>query len=86
MKIAKARDAEVLVVFRIAVLTKAPEHFIEDELAQELGFLTRGKINGLDLAADVALFVGQEDTPNRLFIDNSCIKVHRCAGDGKGWP
>jgi transposase len=25
-----------------------------------------------------------EDAPDRLFIDSSCIKVHRCAGGGKG--
>jgi hypothetical protein len=23
---------------------------------------------------------GKEDTPDRLFIDNGCIKEHRCAG------
>ena len=27
---------------------------------------------------------GAEDVPDRLFIDSSCIKVHRCAGGGKG--
>ena len=27
---------------------------------------------------------GPEDAPDRLFIDSSCIKVHRCAGGGKG--
>lgn len=27
-----------------------------------------------------------EDTQDRLFIDSSCIKVHRCAGGGKGGP
>ena len=26
------------------------------------------------------------DAPDRLFIDSSCIKVHRCAGGGKGGP
>ena len=26
---------------------------------------------------------GAEDAPDRLFIDSSCIKVHRCAGGGK---
>jgi transposase len=26
---------------------------------------------------------GAEDTPDRLFIDSSCIKVHRCAGGAK---
>lgn len=31
---------------------------------------------------------GSDDAPDRLFIDSSCIKVHRCAGGGKGgaWP
>jgi transposase len=29
---------------------------------------------------------GTQDTPDRLFIDSSCIKVHRCAGGGKGGP
>jgi hypothetical protein len=24
------------------------------------------------------------DAPDRLFIDSSCIKVHRCAGGGRG--
>ena len=27
---------------------------------------------------------GGEDVPDRLFIDSTCIKVHRCAGGGKG--
>jgi mannitol 2-dehydrogenase len=29
---------------------------------------------------------GAEETADRLFIDSSCIKVHRCAGGGKGGP
>lgn len=29
---------------------------------------------------------GAEGAPDRLFIDSSCIKVHRCAGGGKGGP
>lgn len=29
---------------------------------------------------------GAEDAPDRLFIDSSCIKVHRCAGGAKGGP
>jgi transposase len=29
---------------------------------------------------------GTQDTPDRLFLDSSCIKVHRCAGGGKGGP
>ena len=29
---------------------------------------------------------GAEEVPDRLFIDSSCIKVHRCAGGGKGGP
>ncbi|MEW9613410.1 transposase [Shinella sp. S4-D37] len=29
---------------------------------------------------------GAEDASDRLFIDSSCIKVHRCAGGGKGRP
>ena len=29
---------------------------------------------------------GGDDAPDRLFIDSSCIKVHRCAGGGKGGP
>lgn len=29
---------------------------------------------------------GADDVPDRLFIDSSCIKVHRCAGGGKGGP
>jgi transposase len=29
---------------------------------------------------------GTQDTPDRLFIDSSCIKVHRCAGGGKRGP
>lgn len=27
---------------------------------------------------------GAEEVPDRLFIDSTCIKVHRCAGGGKG--
>ena len=29
---------------------------------------------------------GADNAPDRLFIDSSCIKVHRCAGGGKGGP
>lgn len=29
---------------------------------------------------------GARDTPDRLFIDSSCIKAHRCAGGAKGGP
>lgn len=29
---------------------------------------------------------GSDGAPDRLFIDSSCIKVHRCAGGGKGGP
>lgn len=29
---------------------------------------------------------GAGDVPDRLFIDSSCIKVHRCAGGAKGGP
>nr|WP_188819823.1 IS5 family transposase [Novosphingobium indicum] len=29
---------------------------------------------------------GAGGAPDRLFIDSSCIKVHRCAGGGKGGP
>lgn len=29
---------------------------------------------------------GAGDAPDRLFIDSSGIKVHRCAGGGKGGP
>nr|WP_254684507.1 IS5 family transposase [Sphingomonas haloaromaticamans] len=29
---------------------------------------------------------GEGDAPDRLFIDSSCIKVHRCAGGAKGGP
>ena len=27
---------------------------------------------------------GADDVPDRLFIDSSCIKVHRCAGGARG--
>ena len=34
-----------------------------------------------------AALAGAEDAPERLFIDASCIKVHRCAGaKGGPWP
>lgn len=33
-----------------------------------------------------AALAGEEGVPDRLFIDSSCIKVHRCAGGGKGGP
>ena len=33
-----------------------------------------------------AALAGAEDAPDRLFIDSSCIKVHRCAGGAKGGP
>jgi transposase len=29
---------------------------------------------------------GAEDAPDRLFIDSTCIKAHRCAGGAKGGP
>lgn len=29
---------------------------------------------------------GAGDAPDRLFIDSSCIKVHRCAGGENVWP
>jgi transposase len=29
---------------------------------------------------------GAEDAPDRLFIDSTCIKVHRTAGGAKGGP
>lgn len=29
---------------------------------------------------------GEAGAPDRVFIDSSCIKVHRCAGGGKGGP
>jgi transposase len=29
---------------------------------------------------------GAGEAPDRLFIDSSCIKVHRCAGGAKGGP
>ena len=34
----------------------------------------------------LAGLAGAGDAPDRLFIDSSCIKVHRCAGGGKGGP
>ena len=33
-----------------------------------------------------SVLAGEEDAPDRLFIDSSCIKVHRCAGGAKGGP
>jgi len=33
-----------------------------------------------------AALAGAEETPDRLFIDSSCIKVHRTAGGAKGGP
>ena len=33
-----------------------------------------------------AALAGAGEAPDRLFIDSSCIKVHRCAGGGKGGP
>ena len=33
-----------------------------------------------------AALAGAEDTPDRLVIDSTCIKVHRCAGGAKGGP
>jgi transposase len=29
---------------------------------------------------------GADDAPDRLFIDRTCLKAHRCAGGGKGGP
>src|SRR3546814_6282052 len=40
-----------------------------------------------DWSSDVcASDLGAGDVPDRLFIDSSCIKVHRCAGGAKGGP
>lgn len=33
-----------------------------------------------------AALAGAEDAPDRLVIDSTCIKVHRCAGGAKGGP
>src|ERR1700674_1292431 len=33
-----------------------------------------------------AALAGAQDTPDRLVIDSTCIKVHRCAGGAKGGP
>lgn len=33
-----------------------------------------------------AALAGAEDAPDRLFIDSTCIKVHRTAGGAKGGP
>ena len=33
-----------------------------------------------------AALAGADGVSDRLFIDASCIKVHRCAGGGKGGP
>jgi transposase len=33
-----------------------------------------------------AALAGAEEAPDRLFIDSSCIKVHRTAGGAKGGP
>lgn len=33
-----------------------------------------------------AALAGSEDVPDRLFIDSTCFKAHRCAGGGKGGP
>ena len=33
-----------------------------------------------------AALAGADDAPDRLFIDSSCIKVHRTAGGAKGGP
>ena len=29
---------------------------------------------------------GADDAPDRLFIDSTCLKAHRCAGGAKGGP
>ena len=34
---------------------------------------------------ELSALAGGEDAPDRL-IDSTCIKVHRCAGGGKGGP
>jgi mannitol 2-dehydrogenase len=33
-----------------------------------------------------AALAGAQDAPDRLVIDSTCIKVHRCAGGAKGGP
>ena len=38
------------------------------------------------LPTDTRGMAGGEDAPDRRFIDSTCIKVHRCAGGGKGGP
>ena len=61
VQVAQAGEAEVLVVAREAVLAQALEHVLEDQLGQQLGLLGRAEIHVLDLAADVALLVGEEE-------------------------
>ena len=34
----------------------------------------------------MAALAGAQDAPDRLVIDSTCIKVHRCAGGAKGGP
>ena len=61
VQVAQAVDAEVLVVVREAVLAQALEDVLEDQLAEELGLLRGAEVDVLDLAADVALLVGEEE-------------------------
>ena len=46
--------------------------------------ITEWKRRLLDGAEGVFGADAAGDAPDRLFIDSSCIKVHRCAGGGKG--
>ena len=61
VQVAQAGEAEVLVVVGEAVLAQALEHILEDQLAEELGLLCPAQVDVLDLLADVALFVGEEE-------------------------
>ena len=46
----------------------------------------RRVLSGIVHALIFSALAGGEDVPDRLFIDSTCIKVHRCAGGGKGGP
>ena len=48
------------------------------------GELTFATIPGV--LAQSAEYEARTDLPDRLVIDSTCIKVHRCAGGAKGGP
>ena len=61
LAVAIAVVAVVAAVGFVAVLVGALEDVVVDDFAEQSGFFAAGNVNVLDLAADFALFIGEEE-------------------------